>query len=151
MEQSLAYLQIENDIKNKINSREYLPGSFLPTEKELMRIYDVSRTTIRKAADLLEKEGMIERKRGYGTKVRPLLSHTGFHKFHNITEIRENLLFPEGSEENRTDLSYMHIDKVTAPKEICDFLGNDLASSVYYVSCRQSRLSEHILVSSYFK
>ena len=61
------YYKVKEDIKKKIEENTYVVGSSLPTEKELIDIYHVSRTTIRQAADLLVHEGYLERKRGVGT------------------------------------------------------------------------------------
>lgn len=43
------YLQVEADIKNRILSKQYMPGDKLPTENELSDQYNVSKITIRKA------------------------------------------------------------------------------------------------------
>ena len=61
------YLQVKEDIFRKIESCEY--KDILPPEKELMSIYGVSRVTLRGALGLLEKEGFISRKAGFGTKI----------------------------------------------------------------------------------
>jgi GntR family transcriptional regulator len=43
------------------------PGQALPSEPQLMRLYAVSRTTVRRALAQLERDGRIERRRGSGT------------------------------------------------------------------------------------
>jgi GntR family transcriptional regulator len=45
------------------------PGSDLPTEEALVQSYQVSRSTVRRALSSLQGEGLIERKRGSGTRV----------------------------------------------------------------------------------
>lgn len=64
------YSQLKNYIIGKINSGEYEVGYKLPSEKELMEFFDVSRTTVRQSVDLLIREGYLEIKRGIGTFVR---------------------------------------------------------------------------------
>ncbi|MEM3112270.1 MAG: GntR family transcriptional regulator [Candidatus Anstonellales archaeon] len=64
------YYQIENIIKEKINSGEYQPGDLLPTEEQLCNSFGVSRITVRKALSSLERDGLIHRKRGYGSIIR---------------------------------------------------------------------------------
>lgn len=64
------YYQIESILKEKINSGEYQPGDLLPTEEQLCKSFCVSRITVRKALSSLEKDGLVHRKRGYGSIVR---------------------------------------------------------------------------------
>ena len=63
------YYQVETVLRNKILSGE-LPLAFtLPSEDALAEQYQVSRITIRQALSLLEKDGLVIRKRGKGTFV----------------------------------------------------------------------------------
>lgn len=51
-----------------------VPGQAIPSERELMAIYGVSRGTVRKAIDGLVADGLLERTHGLGTfAVRPRL------------------------------------------------------------------------------
>lgn len=61
------YLQVKEDIYNKIINNEF--GDTLPSEKELIDLYKVSRVTLRGALGILEKDGVITRKAGFGTKI----------------------------------------------------------------------------------
>ncbi len=45
------------------------PGARLPTEPELSRLLNISRSTLRSALDRLEREGFVARRRGVGTFV----------------------------------------------------------------------------------
>jgi len=47
------------------------PGSALPSEPELCTQHGLSRTTVRRALERLEREGRIARRRGSGTYARP--------------------------------------------------------------------------------
>ncbi|WP_413732495.1 histidine utilization repressor [Sodalis sp. RH20] len=60
---------IQNDIKNKILSNEWHPGDRVPTEQELMAVYQCSRMTVNKALSTLVAAGMIVRKRRKGSFV----------------------------------------------------------------------------------
>lgn len=64
------YFQIERDLASLIASGALAPGSQIPPEEELIRKYGVSRTTVRKAIQELERLGLIEIRRGKGTFVR---------------------------------------------------------------------------------
>jgi len=63
------YYIIERDLKNKIFSGHYKPGDILPSERELIDIYKVSRLTARKAVDRLATENLVVKIQGKGTFV----------------------------------------------------------------------------------
>ena len=63
------YYQLENILREKITSGEYRPGDPIQTEDQLVRSYQVSRITVRKALSGLEKDGLIIRKRHIGSFV----------------------------------------------------------------------------------
>lgn len=65
----MLYVKILEDLKVRINAGVYTVGSALPTEKQLIEEYEVSRITIRKAVDELVKLKLVEKKRGSGTYV----------------------------------------------------------------------------------
>lgn len=75
------YLQIREDILNKIESGEWAEGDLIPPELELAKRYNVSRVTIRKAIVALVNEQYLIRRAGYGTTVfknKSSLSHFTF-------------------------------------------------------------------------
>ena len=75
------YLQIRQDILNKIESGEWSEGDLIPPELELAKKYSVSRVTIRKAIVALVNEQYLIRRAGYGTTVfknKSSLSHFTF-------------------------------------------------------------------------
>ncbi|MDT2763725.1 GntR family transcriptional regulator [Enterococcus asini] len=63
------YIQITNELREKIKQDIWPEGFKIPTEYELCDIYHVSRITVRKALDELEKENLIVRKKPIGTFV----------------------------------------------------------------------------------
>lgn len=63
------YYQLENLLREQINSGAYVAGDRLPTESELIAQYGVSRITVRQALLALAAEGVIERRQGRGTFV----------------------------------------------------------------------------------
>ena len=65
----IKYEKVKNKIKDLIKSGTYDIGSKLPTESELMKKYNVSRYTIRRAAGELESEHYIYRVQGGGMYV----------------------------------------------------------------------------------
>jgi GntR family transcriptional regulator len=67
--QQPRYLQIAEDLRNKIESGEIPRGSQLPTEEKLREEYEASRNTIRDAVKRLIGEGLVETRPGQGTFV----------------------------------------------------------------------------------
>lgn len=63
------YAQLVGIIKRHISSGALAVGELLPSETELCRALDVSRSTVRQAIGELESEGLVVRKRGKGTFV----------------------------------------------------------------------------------
>ncbi|MFP4660579.1 MAG: substrate-binding domain-containing protein [Halanaerobiales bacterium] len=61
------YLQVKNFILKTIDDDGIQPGDKMPSENELRERYHVSRHTIRKALELLEREGLLEKRQGIGT------------------------------------------------------------------------------------
>lgn len=92
------HVQLHNQLRRLIVSGRWQHGERIPTETQLARHLDISRTTVRIALQRLEVEGMIKRAAGRGTFVayQPAdrsTSHTiGYitHSFHN--EIHTTLL-----------------------------------------------------------
>lgn len=63
------YEQLQIAIHNDIVSGIYPMGARMPSEAELGEHYGISRITVRRAMQELEKAGMLERKQGKGTFV----------------------------------------------------------------------------------
>lgn len=68
-EAATKYRQIYEGLHSGILDGRYRPGQKLPSEAQLMRRYDVSRTTVIRAFRDLEAVGMVRRRRGSGTFV----------------------------------------------------------------------------------
>ncbi|MGH9400592.1 MAG: GntR family transcriptional regulator [Terriglobia bacterium] len=65
------YLQIAEAVGSLLASGVLLPGYVLPPERVLCEQFGVSRMTLRQAMSLLDREGLIDSRRGVGTIVRP--------------------------------------------------------------------------------
>ena len=66
------YLQVVRAIQELAEDEGLEPGSPLPSEPALARMFDVGRTTIREALVYLENERLIERSQGARTTLTPL-------------------------------------------------------------------------------
>ncbi|MGA3037722.1 MAG: GntR family transcriptional regulator [Vulcanimicrobiaceae bacterium] len=63
------YVQLAEDLARRIYSGEYGPRRRLPGEFELVDRYGLSRVTVRQAMSVLERRGLVIRRRGVGTFV----------------------------------------------------------------------------------
>lgn len=64
------YQQIADQLRTLIDSGEYPPGSYLPTERELSKQFGVSRTSVREALIALEVLGLVKVRVGDGVIVQ---------------------------------------------------------------------------------
>lgn len=69
VEKELLYKKIYDDLLEAIEKGIYSPGSKLPSEKELMEQYNVSRITSKKALEMLADRNIIVRMPGKGSFV----------------------------------------------------------------------------------
>lgn len=60
------YVQIANDLRQKIQQGVYRAGDKLPSQKQLGAQFGVNRHTVRQAFDLLKDEGLLRIDRGLG-------------------------------------------------------------------------------------
>lgn len=65
------YLQVKDVLIKNIQEKVWPPNTLIPTEQELMEEFNVSRTTLRQAITLLVQDGLLEKKQGRGTIVKP--------------------------------------------------------------------------------
>lgn len=64
------YYQVKKTIVEKIDNDKFVIGQLIPSERELMVMFDVSRITVRKAIEELEQEGYLYKVQGKGTYVK---------------------------------------------------------------------------------
>lgn len=79
-----AYQRIQSVIRKRIDSGQLHPGDAVASERDLAKIHHVSLMTARHALASLEREGVVERRRGIGTFVAPPKIH--FNKLMSYTE-----------------------------------------------------------------
>lgn len=79
-----AYQKIQSSIRDRIEAGRLKPGDAVASERELARVHSVSLMTARHALATLEREGMVERRRGAGTFVAPPKIH--FNKLIGFSE-----------------------------------------------------------------
>ncbi|MGX7195862.1 trehalose operon repressor [Enterococcus olivae] len=88
------FKEIFLDLEQKILAKEYPPHTLLPSENQLIKVYGVSRETVRKALNLLRDAGYIQKKQGKGSIVLdlnrfdfPISGLTSFKEIQNAQQI----------------------------------------------------------------
>lgn len=120
-----VYLIIKEDLKTKIANQEYKTNEMIPTELELASFYNVSRTTIRKATDLLVFEGLLVRKPGSGTFIK---SNAIISKSTNHYGFTQEMLLQK--KKVKTVVSKFTIEEVSA--KVAEIIGISVGQMVYY-------------------
>jgi GntR family transcriptional repressor for pyruvate dehydrogenase complex len=92
--------QIAEQIKTLINSGELKPGDALPPERELVKVFNVSRASLREALNTLAGMGFLEMSQKHRTIVRSLASS-------RITDPLQHLL----KEDNQTVFELIEVRK----------------------------------------
>lgn len=83
----IKYVQISNDLRNKILNGTFKGNEQLPFEKDLCNEYSASKMTVKKALDNLVSEGLIVKRRGSGTFVKDMSAQDISHLY-NANQFR---------------------------------------------------------------
>lgn len=85
------YYQLAEQIREQIESSELVPGSQLPSERDLGERYGISRMTARQALTYLVRQGRLIVRPGIGTFVaEPKLTHNTLHLLGFTEEMLRN-------------------------------------------------------------
>lgn len=122
----IKYQQIAAEIEKYIEENALQQGDKLPVLEALMAYFDVSKSTITKALDLLEKKGVVFQVRGSGIFVRRqkrkgymgLLSNGGFKKELEGVQITSKVI---------------ELEVMKPTKETAQNLNIGLDDDIYYV------------------
>mgnify|MGYP005834742905 CR=1 FL=1 len=114
------YFRVAETIKGRIDSRRYRPGTIIPSEKALATEFGVSVITIRKAMDILAREGLVSRKRGVGTSV--LFSNQGRLPI-KITGNFRDWFDSVSGRLHRLEVQVLEIKVVDCPEQVARTLG----------------------------
>jgi GntR family transcriptional regulator len=107
------YTEIADDLIARIRAGRLAVGALVPGELQLMQDYAASRHTIREALRQLEELGLIERRRGLGTRVlarRPQRAYV-----HRVASPEELLRYPRESRLVVAEVATVEAGAVLAP------------------------------------
>lgn len=121
-----AYRKIYAEIKQQIKNGYYKIDSYLPTETELERQFQTSRTTIRRAISMLAAEGYVSVMQGRGTQVMDVSTT---QKLNCVTSFTETLT-KKGFKVTTRGIS---IEKIKAGEHVAEMLKIDASDHVYHI------------------
>jgi GntR family transcriptional regulator len=133
------------ELANALREGTYLAGDALPSEMALMRRFQVSRSTVRKALKRLEQEGRVDRRHGSGTYVTALLD--GERTQFNLSSMLESL---RGLETTTTS-QWLSYGRQPTPPRLLKLAPEFGAAALYYERLRRSKGQGFALVSAYVK
>jgi GntR family transcriptional regulator, transcriptional regulator of bglA len=122
----LKYQHIANEIENYIEDHKLQQGDKLPVLQDLMIQFGVSKSTVTKSLDLLEKKGVVFQVRGSGIFVRR-------HKRKGYISLLSNQGFKKSLEDFQITSKVIELDVRKPTKEAALNLNIELDDDVYYV------------------
>lgn len=132
MNSTPKYMEVYNRLKADILEGKYEPGSLLPTENELVEMFEVSKVTVRHAVQMLKDENMVRVQQGRGAEV--ILTHEGVaysvRRYRNATSLNVRY-HVDGQGDFSTSVPY--IDTVSANMDVAKGLDVPVGSPVYRV------------------
>lgn len=110
------YLELAEELRGEIRAGHYQASAF-PTEADLCRRFEVSRFTVREALRALQSDGLISRRRGSGTVIKPAAARGGaLHQ--PLSNVGEILQYARD-----TSAAFARIGEGPLPKAIAEQLG----------------------------
>ncbi|MFW6252241.1 MAG: GntR family transcriptional regulator [Halanaerobium sp.] len=107
------------EITQRIYEGDYSSGSYLPSENKLAQEFEVTRSTIRKALNVLKDKGTIESRQGKGYLVKELHWEQSLLQFYSFGKnISKNIENPE--------TKVLEYKKIRGLKTAADFKDSEL-------------------------
>lgn len=131
---------IANDLSNKISQGSYSSGDVLPNEVELQKIYQSSRTTIRKAIDILVEQKQVIRKRGVGLFVAPGISTQNILEMAGIMKPDSFVAGKQIVKEHFLRKAGIYYGKLLRIKE------DDLVYYINFLQSKESSITKEVLI-----
>jgi len=128
------YVQLKEILINRIQEGEYKPGDYLPSEKEIINTFNISRTPIRKAMSELERDGYIEKRMGKGMLL--VSSKKVIQNIPKLTSFSEDMK----SKGLKPDYKLINLSKVKKPDDLKERLSKEDFRSLHMNCLRVDRL-----------
>lgn len=139
------YLQIKDQLINRLAAGEWKPGEALPSETALAAEYGVSQGTLRKAITTLEERHLVFRRQGHGTfAARHTPDRSLFQFFH---------LFGDDGERQLPDSHVIHCRRgvaTTKEQQVLQLNERESVTRIYRLRhlSDEAVIAEHIIVAS---
>lgn len=132
------YEQLASILKSELQTLRQQGASKLATEAELSARYHMSRQTVRRALQLLEEEGLIQRRQGSGSYLSDTTAPDTLRQIAVITTFLDDYIFPSilhdaqasFAEAGYTTLVFATENKITREREILTQLLEQNVSAV---------------------
>lgn len=105
------YLQIANKLTMAIQAGYWLANQPLPSERALVEAFGISRVTARKALEVLEQEGRIQRRPGSGSYITPRLEQP-LARFTHLSEMIKQRGFKPGSRWLSREIAFANAEEM---------------------------------------
>lgn len=135
------YYRLYELLSAALQDGTFPPESALPSEPQLCDRYGISRTTVRRALDRLEREGRIVRRRGSGTFARPQRARPRLSvEVHALSEAPATL-------ETRTVTTTLRFDMAPVPQALRT-LAAEIGATAYRLERLLSREGEPLSLTA---
>ena len=123
------YLEIYKNLRERIESDEFEFQELLPSENQLIKDYDCSRNTVRRAIGRLVTDGYVQTMQGKGVRniYKPMLQNS--FTIGTIETFRESAI--RNNKDYKTVVLYFA--ELTADKKISRRTGFDIGAELYYI------------------
>lgn len=121
--------KIYYDLKNKIETQEYTFNSYLPSERDLTKIYNCVRSTVHRAIKILIERGYVQMRQG--SRIRVIYEPVE----RNVFKIGGIESFKEAAARNgfTYDTKVVRLEEVEADEEISERTGFKIGDKLYDV------------------
>jgi GntR family transcriptional regulator len=120
-----VYRQIADHLRQSIDCGDFAPGEQLPSESKLVKDYDVSRVTARRALSVLVSEGlaMAEHGRGWFVRRRPPVKRLSSDRFARRKEGKAAFTVDMEANQRKFAVDVLSVGTGTPSDEIAERLG----------------------------
>lgn len=134
------YKRVYDALLERITAGEYPTGSLLPAEPELESMFQVSRTTVRKAVELLTRQGLVVAKQGFGTQVINRKTVQNLNKLTSISQTLKNMGYETGTKS-------IYVETTHAQGDIASELGIECGTPLFCINRIQTATGAPIAIA----